>query len=688
MTSTVETLARLSEAVQTVHAGRSGGQRLPDFTAADHSSSRPRSSRGTTFHFSHKTVSKRRDVSEGNTTQTPASAHQGYIERPGAGEPMATDEATDVAIAPLAALVAETPPPFASRLASAEADAQFTRPERVAATRHTGFGTLGDAPRPRRDFWRSMESIERRNARIQNRIIAELPHELTRKDHLRVALDFCQVFEERDIPYWAAIHTPTAANDPRNVHLHIAYADRPARRSASGAWDFEITEVHKKRSRTRVTRRPFRRAKHPDTRARSWIKSLRRLYADTCNFYLSLAGHDRRLDPRRYEESGVEKEPTEHVGSKSSALEAQGLDTVRGTRNAKREIRWRFTRSERPWMSRVADITRRFDAGEDLSETDEAMLSIARAGITAARRKTANEVSADLLERRFTRRFTHLSQASAHKGPVDPAERNAAQTEADLDERLELSLLGRHDGDVRRAAAKCRAKAADAAHAEALALENFDRLRARHMDDPFDEIASQSPAPPGQADPFEDADWSALRRALDEIAPDNRSGPEKSPPSQGGDAEIDPFEELQGRQLVDAQTLDELSSARTETTNHTPPADHLHPEALALPLPRDDEELSRLDDYLRALDNTDLRHAAIATRDALDLDTQPEARGDLARGYAVLELESRRRGLDLETGRHDPARAEDPQRARLHRDEATCHVRVIRKNLDRQRVRE
>jgi len=62
----------------------SSGARAPDYARPSFPTTRPRSSRGVTFHFGHKTISKRSGYSETPGHSTQASAHQGYIERPSA----------------------------------------------------------------------------------------------------------------------------------------------------------------------------------------------------------------------------------------------------------------------------------------------------------------------------------------------------------------------------------------------------------------------------------------------------------------------------------------------------------------------------------------------------------------------------------------------------------------------------
>jgi len=89
-----------------------------------------------------------------------------------------------------------------------------------------------------------------------------------------------------------------------------------------------------------------------------------------------------------------------------------------------------------------------------------------------------------------------------------------------------------------------------------------------------------------------------------------------------------------------------------------------------------------------ALTNVALRSCYRATSDAVRLcDRQPTLRANFDRAAQVLEYGALQRGLDLETGRHDPDEASDPARARLHVDfdPEPIHIRVLNRRRDRVR---
>lgn len=93
------------------------------------------------------------------------------------------------------------------------------------------FGTIGETPEDRASFWEKIETHLPGNRVRQYKMILELPHEATPQTRLNIMLDFTrQMFKERDIPFWCALHSPIeGVNDPRNYHAHIVYIGRPAK---------------------------------------------------------------------------------------------------------------------------------------------------------------------------------------------------------------------------------------------------------------------------------------------------------------------------------------------------------------------------------------------------------------------------------------------------------------------------
>ena len=111
------------------------------------------------------------------------------------------------------------------------------------------------------------------------------------------------------------------------------------------------------------------------------------------------------------------------------------------------------------------------------------------------------------------------------------------------------------------------------------------------------------------------------------------------------------------------------------------------PNAMPLPKLPDENSVIKLDERLATFDNRHIRKLAVATRDALDICNPGELKQNLSRGWKVLRYEAQRRGLDLDTGRHQPKKATDQSRAKLHQDQEPCSIKLIQQQISRQRTR-
>lgn len=182
-----------------------------------------------------------------------------------------------------------------------------------------------------------------RGGRIQNRIIAELPHELDPHERLRVVRDFTNKLTEKGLPCWAVIHAPDENNDERNYHVHIVYYDRPAAKMADPkdptrlVWDFEIVEQRRFENRHVRRVRPFLQDKDREVSDRGWVKSLRKSWEFVLNEGMRDAGLSKRYDARTYKEMGIELEPLKHIPSKTFNKERKGDLTPEGVSLARRQ---------------------------------------------------------------------------------------------------------------------------------------------------------------------------------------------------------------------------------------------------------------------------------------------------------------------------------------------------------------
>ncbi|MFZ3583377.1 MobA/MobL family protein, partial [Loktanella sp. DJP18] len=670
MSSDLQILRDLTEIVKT--AGSFGGgkgrfARTPDFSAPSHPSSRPSTDRGTTFHFAHKTVSKKNDISDGSFSQTTSAAHQGYIERPSAAEKTEPDIYKDLLEIP------------ATDDDGAKSDHVFNYPERVVDRRNISFGTLGNTKAERKQFWNEVEGSEQRNARVQSRIIAELPVELDSRDRSKIARDFCQQsFEDRGLPYWATLHAPTKKNDPRNYHLHVTYWDRPAARSNDGTWDFQVTEKKRRANRSIATTRPYRKPKHVDTRDIAWPKKLRSAFADTCNYYLAMAGLAKRNDPRSYKDSGLAKEPTEHLGNKSSALESFGLETERGKRNARKEIRWRVAQAETPWMDRVEMLQTSQDLNHtSMSDKKEALLGIASKGITLARRSISHLITAELLGHRVTRRDSFLNDEVMRILKKDDVSTIGDDAQTRLALESEALLIADRKQRIQELVSKCTMNGMALGASSKKLEETFDmKMKEATASDLFvDDTSSgfeaiedliEAPAavsksdgpskPDTLDDPFlEDQDLNDISDFLGELtadakpkpttsttAKDDRDGIIEDDDREGVSSEYDPTAMPRKKRKSDPIEAIIARLANGEAEDNKVPVRTVKdfPGTLPIQKPSGPEDVRKIDQDLRVLDNRSLRQTAIANRDATDICPPGQLRENFNRGWIVLRFEA------------------------------------------------
>lgn len=197
-----------------------------------------------------------------------------------------------------------------------------------------------------------------RSGRIQFRMIAELPHEVTASDRAEITQRFCHhlaTLETRTnddgttttvgMMYTASVHAPDHHNDPRNYHLHVVAHDWPAEQDETGEWDFARAKHSTDDKGRSSTTFPDRQDKisvvsqnttisGDENSGNRFIMSLRKKIASICNEVLIRRGISKRYDHRRYDEMEIIREPTLHLNSAAAALESVAVSTFPGRQNA------------------------------------------------------------------------------------------------------------------------------------------------------------------------------------------------------------------------------------------------------------------------------------------------------------------------------------------------------------------
>ena len=300
---------------------------------------------GRPFHFAHSTVNKddaapATDGGAEGKSANKAAAHMKYIEREIAverayGAGMDGREGPEIGGARLRGpeemvrdVRTDQNEKEGAEMSSAGAGQRYIEnPVKLANGENIvfSFGTIGDRFEDRVRFWEQLEEHEvHPGARVQNRLIMELPHEATPEARFEIVKGFCKEFDKRGLPYWAALHAPGKDNDSRNFHAHVVFSDRPSQRMVDGEdgkekWDFEITRTKVKASRNVVTQHPFRQNRHPDFRRKDILTILRKSFADSTNSVLMTApakdkdGEPVIYDARSYKDMGLDTIPMKSV---------------------------------------------------------------------------------------------------------------------------------------------------------------------------------------------------------------------------------------------------------------------------------------------------------------------------------------------------------------------------------------
>ncbi|MEQ8585030.1 MAG: MobA/MobL family protein [Thalassobaculaceae bacterium] len=215
------------------------------------------------------------------------------------------------------------------------------------------FGNIGDTPGERARFWEQVAERERADGRVQCRIIAELPCEVTPAGRRRIVEELVEEFERKRLPYHAAVHLPDVRKgmDPRNVHLHVIYHDRPV------LYRIPAEEVRRDGDGRSGSRWEFADKKDRTAQGKAWIAGLRERHCDAMNWELLLEDVRRRAEGREptgktyshlsYREMEVDKIPTRHLGPVSSAFERSGRPTKVGVENAQKERKFEIAEFER-----------------------------------------------------------------------------------------------------------------------------------------------------------------------------------------------------------------------------------------------------------------------------------------------------------------------------------------------------
>ena len=168
-------------------------------------------------------------------------------------------------------------------------------------------------PEDKGHVWlKEQEAIDRKNARVCDKLTIALPIELNHRQNVELAQDFIEEITKDKVPYAVAIHDQ--GKDEGNPHAHIIIRDREI---GSGK-------------------------RYLLTSERSSTERFREQWGRIANKHLERASTGLKIDHRTLEEQGIEQIPQIHVGPENNTEHREYRQEVN---NAIRECRQVLSRS-------------------------------------------------------------------------------------------------------------------------------------------------------------------------------------------------------------------------------------------------------------------------------------------------------------------------------------------------------
>jgi hypothetical protein len=181
------------------------------------------------------------------------------------------------------------------------------------------LSNMGDTVEEIAAGWRAIEAMEegyRSNAKVQYRIIWNLPHHLNTAERREIVEEFCErTFSRLGLPWAAAIHHADQRGDQRNYHAHIVFSTRPCEHVGDHEWIIAQEKVN-------------------GLTDENGLKQMRALAAGHMNIVCRAAGLAVRFTHQSYKERGIDAERQEHVGSAAMAAHERGEKVAVIERNA------------------------------------------------------------------------------------------------------------------------------------------------------------------------------------------------------------------------------------------------------------------------------------------------------------------------------------------------------------------
>lgn len=201
----------------------------------------------------------------------------------------------------------------------------------------------------RATLWNGAESAEKtkagdykKTAAIAREIEASLPAEMDNQQREELARRHAAHLVER---YGAAvdmnIHAPHPDGSEKNHHVHFLLTTRQLEREGFAAkTELELDGKTKQ--------------KLGYANGKAQVIEMRENWAKDLNAEMERGGHEERVDHRSYEEQGIKKQPSKHMGAAATEMERCGRETDKGNHN--REVEnWNRDLEELRWQESIID---------------------------------------------------------------------------------------------------------------------------------------------------------------------------------------------------------------------------------------------------------------------------------------------------------------------------------------------
>ena len=276
-----------------------------------------------------------------------------------------------------------------------------------------------DAFTDRATLWNAVETAEKRkDAQLSREVEVALPHELSKKDNIRLAREFVKAeFVEKGMIADLNVHWDIGEDGKAKPHAHVMLTMREVAKDGFGA-------------------------KVRDWNKTALIEQWRECWANHVNRALAERDIDARVDHRSLEAQGIALEPQAKIGPAASRIGGRGLEAERieehraiAQRNGERIIanpalaldaithqQATFTKRDlAAFVHRHSDGKEQFDAAYNAVRTSPAIVALGKDGRRQDRLTSRAMIET---EQRLHRAADSMAQRTKHS--VSEAQRNAA----------------------------------------------------------------------------------------------------------------------------------------------------------------------------------------------------------------------------------------------------------------------